>query len=247
MQFTILRFDSLPSTNDEAARQAKLGANEGLGVVARQQTAGRGRRERVWHSPADAGLYFSLILRPKLEMQKLPLITLAAAISVSDAVEEACDLPTDIKWANDVFAGGKKLSGILAETVETENGIAVVLGIGINLKKDAIAPELFNTATAIEGETGEAPDVGKLLAALTKNLEKNYRILHLTNGSEQIIELWTKRSSYAFGKSVRVTLENESFEGETCGLESSGALRVRAENGLMKIVHAGDVVSLRRQ
>lgn len=247
MQFTILRFDSLGSTNDEAARQVKLGANEGLCIVARQQTAGRGRRERVWHSPPDAGLYFSLILRPKFEMQKLPLITLAAAVSVSDAVTEACDLHTDIKWANDVYARGKKLSGILAETVETEKGIAVVLGIGINLKKEAVAPELNDTATSIEHVTGKAPNVENLLALLTKNLEKNYQILHLINGSEQIIELWTQHSSYAFGKQVRVTLETESFEGETCGLESSGALRVRAENGLIKIVHAGDVVSLRRQ
>lgn len=247
MQFTILRFDSLPSTNDEATREARLGANEGLCVVARQQTAGRGRRERVWHSPADAGLYFSLILRPKFERQKLPLITLAAAVSVSDSLAEACELQTDIKWANDVFARGKKISGILAETVETEKGLAVVLGIGINLKKEAVAPELIDTATSIEVEIGKAPDVEKMLAALTKNLEKNYQILHLKNGSEQIIELWTKRSSYAFGKLVRVTLENETLEGETCGLEASGALRVRAENGLIKIVHAGDVVSLRRQ
>ncbi|MDQ4123950.1 MAG: biotin--[acetyl-CoA-carboxylase] ligase [Acidobacteriota bacterium] len=247
MQFTILRFDSLPSTNDEAAREARLGANEGLCIVARQQTAGRGRRQRSWHSPPDAGLYFSLILRPKFEMKKLPLITLAAAVSITDAVSEACDLQTDIKWANDVFAVGKKLSGVLAETVETEKGFAVVLGIGINLKKEAIAPELSDTATSIEHETEKAPDVEKLLAALTKNLEKNYQILHQTNGSEQIIELWTRRSSYAFGKMVRVTLENETFEGETCGLELSGALRVRAENGLIKTVHAGDVVSLRRQ
>jgi BirA family biotin operon repressor/biotin-[acetyl-CoA-carboxylase] ligase len=247
MQFTILRFDSLPSTNDEAARQAKLGANEGVCIVAGQQTAGRGRRERIWHSPADAGLYFSLILRPKFEMQKLPLITLAAAVAVSDAISEACDLATDIKWANDVFAGGKKLCGILAETVETEKKNAVVLGIGINLKKDAVAPELNDVATSIEGETGNAPDAAKLLAGLTKNIEKNYQILHLTNGSEQIIELWTKRSSYAFGKMVRVTLENETFEGVTCGLVPTGALRVRAENGLIKVVHAGDVVSLRRQ
>jgi BirA family biotin operon repressor/biotin-[acetyl-CoA-carboxylase] ligase len=129
MQFTILRFDSLNSTNDEALRQAKLGASEGLCVVARQQTKGRGRRERVWFSLTDAGLYFSLILRPRFEMQKLPLITLAAAVAVSDAIQETCDLQTDIKWANDIHSRGKKLSGILAETAETGQGIAVVLGI----------------------------------------------------------------------------------------------------------------------
>lgn len=247
MDFKILQFDSLSSTNDEAAQRVRSGAAEGLCVVARQQTAGRGRRERVWHSPPDAGLYFSLILRPKFEAQKLPLITLAAAISVCDAVREVCDLKTDIKWANDIYASDKKLSGILAETAETERGIAVVLGIGINLTKEVIAPDLTEIATSIENETGQAPDTEKLLAGLMKNLEKNYRILHQINGSERITELWTKRSSYAFGREVRVVLENESFTGETCGLETSGALRVRAENGLIKTVTAGDVVSLRRQ
>jgi BirA family biotin operon repressor/biotin-[acetyl-CoA-carboxylase] ligase len=247
MQFTILRFDSLSSTNDEAARQAKSGAQEGLCIVARQQTKGRGRRERVWFSPADAGLYFSLILKPKFERQKLPLITLAAAISVSDAVKEACDLQTDIKWANDIHASGKKLSGILAEAVETQKEITVVLGIGINLKNDAIAPELAEIATSIENEIGKQPDIEKLLVRLTKNLQKNYEILHQTNGSEKTIQAWTERSSYAFGKRVQVTLENETFEGETCGLETTGALRVLAENGLIKTIHAGDVISLRRQ
>lgn len=180
-------------------------------------------------------------------MQKLPLITLAAAIAVSDAVYETCDLQTDIKWANDIHSRGKKLSGILAETVDTGQGIPVVLGIGINLKKEAVAPELTEIATSLEHEIGKTPDTEKLLAALTKNLKKNYEILHQNNGNEQIIQLWTEHSSYASGKLVRVTLENEVFEGETCGLEANGALRVCTESGLIKTVQAGDVVSLRRQ
>ena len=115
---TILRFDSLPSTNTEAARQAALGAPEGLCVLAREQTAGRGRRERNWVSPKDVGLYLSVVLRPSLEARAWPLITLAAALAVRDALEEACGLEADIKWPNDLLAGGRKLCGILAETAE---------------------------------------------------------------------------------------------------------------------------------
>jgi biotin-(acetyl-CoA carboxylase) ligase len=115
------------------------------------------------------------------------------------------------------------------------------------LKKEAIAPELTEIATSLEHETEKVQDKENLLAALTKNLKKNYDILHQNNGCEQIIELWTKHSSYASGKLVRVTLENEVFEGETCGLKPNGALRVRTESGLIKTVQAGDVVSLRRQ
>ena len=246
LRFTILRFDSLASTNDEAARQAKFGAAQGVAVVARQQTAGRGRRNRAWHSPPDAGLYFSVVLRPKFAMQSWSLITLAAAVAVYEAILESCDLKTDIKWANDIHSlGSKKISGMLAETVETPGGNAVVLGIGINLRKTAIAPELREIATSLEHETGFAPDAEKLLESLTANLGKYYRILSEPDGMEKIVNEWTRRSSYASNKSVCVTLEDTSFDGTTRGLDRSGALRVETETGTIKTVYAGDVVSLR--
>src|SRR5919112_996561 len=142
---TILRFDSLPSTNTEAARQASLGAAEGLCVVAREQTAGRGRRERAWVSPKDAGLYFSVVLRPRLDAREWPLITLAAAVAARDALEEACALSADIKWPNDLLARGRKLCGILADTAEGAAGRAVVLGVGIKLNNRAFPAELRET------------------------------------------------------------------------------------------------------
>ena len=239
-----MRFDSLGSTNDEAARQAKLGAAEGVCVVARQQTAGRGRRERVWNSPKDAGLYFSVILRPKIVARKTPLITLAAAVAVSEAIAGSCKLKTDIKWSNDVHTlEGKKLSGILAETID--GGNAVVLGIGINLTREAVAPELREIASSIETETNVAPNAEELLAALTRSLKKFYQLLHDANGDKQIVEMWTAHSSYAFGKDVSVKLENETFFGTTDGLQTDGALRVRLESGLIKVVYAGDVLAVR--
>ncbi|MDQ3472943.1 MAG: biotin--[acetyl-CoA-carboxylase] ligase, partial [Acidobacteriota bacterium] len=129
----ILRFDSLPSTNLEAARRAIAGAAEGLCVVASEQTAGRGRLERQWISPKDAGLYFSVVLRPRIHQSSWPLIALAAALAVHDALLEAYSLKTDVKWPNDILSNNRKLCGILSETVETTIGRALVLGIGINL------------------------------------------------------------------------------------------------------------------
>ena len=129
----IQRFDSIGSTNLEAMSQARAGAPEGLCIVARQQTRGRGRLERSWQSPADAGLYMSLILRPKFEINMWPLITLMAALAVHDALMRACALQADIKWPNDLCVDDRKLCGILAETVETASGPAAVVGIGINL------------------------------------------------------------------------------------------------------------------
>ncbi|MEP6925735.1 MAG: biotin--[acetyl-CoA-carboxylase] ligase [Pyrinomonadaceae bacterium] len=238
----------MPSTNTEAARQARLGAAEGVCVVAREQTRGRGRRERVWNSPLDAGIYFSLILRPVFGAQKWSMITLMAAVAISDALMDSCQLPTDIKWANDIHTKeGKKLAGILAETVDTASGSAIILGIGINLRKEVVAPDLREVATSIETETGVLPGKEVVMTALTSNLQKYYEILHEINGSQSIIEAWKTRSSYAFGKQVRVVLENEMYEGETYGLEASGALRVRLENGIIKTVYAGDIIALRAQ
>lgn len=242
---TILRFDSLPSTNTEAARQAALGAREGLCVVAREQTAGRGRRERAWVSPNDSGLYFSVVLRPRTDAREWPLITLAAAVAARDALEEACALPVDIKWPNDLLAQGRKLCGILAETAEGAAGRAVILGIGINLTNRAFPPEILAAATSVEEQTARAPDTERLLNALTRQLARRYEELHTREGARAILGEWEARSSYAHDRRVRVALAEESFEGITRGLEPDGALRVETDAGDTRIVRAGDVTAVR--
>lgn len=246
MNFTILRFDSLPSTNIEALRQAKQGADEGLCIVADEQTAGRGRHGREWISEKNAGLYFSIILRPKIEIKFLPLITLMSAVAVADALAELYDLKTDIKWANDVHVNDKKICGILAEMSETVKGLAIVVGIGINLKSSNFPTELKDAATSIEAETKENTIVKKLLETLTQKLENYYRLFQSERGAEKIREAWARRSSYAFGKAVRVKLPNETITGTTRGIEENGALRVEIESGEIKIVQAGDVERLRK-
>jgi BirA family transcriptional regulator, biotin operon repressor / biotin---[acetyl-CoA-carboxylase] ligase len=243
---TILRFDSLPSTNTEAARQASLGAPEGLCVVAREQTAGRGRQQRAWASPKDAGLYFSIVLRPKMEANAWPLVTLAAAIAARDALAEACALETDIKWPNDLLACGRKLCGILAEALETPRGRAVVVGIGINLTNRAFPPEILTGATSIEEQTGRAPDGERLLASLTRALARRYEILQGEGGEASTVREWESRSTFARGRRVRVALAGESFEGTTRGLEPDGALRVETDAGRLRVVRAGDVMAVRQ-
>lgn len=241
----LLRYDSLPSTNTEAARAARHGAAEGLCVIAREQTAGRGRRERAWASPMDAGLYFSLLLRPRMGTNVWPLLTLMSALAVHDALGEACQLDCDIKWPNDVYAGERKLCGILAETVDTETGRAVVIGIGINLNDGAFPEELKTIATSVEAESGRAVDRERLIEALVRALSKKYETLQQERGAALILSEWTERSSYASGKRVRVELEGETIEGTTRGLDADGALRVETVAGEIKLVHAGDVTALR--
>jgi BirA family biotin operon repressor/biotin-[acetyl-CoA-carboxylase] ligase len=240
----ILNFDSLPSTNTEAARQAAAGAREGLCIVAREQTAGRGRRERVWVSPKDAGLYLSVVLRPRLEAAAWSLITLAAALAVRDALTEACELTTDIKWPNDLLARGRKLCGILSETCD--GGRACVVGIGVNLRDAAFSPEIAARATSVEAETARTPDREALLVALTRHLARRYEELQSHDGEHATVRAWSAASSYAAGKRVRVALGNEgSFEGTTRGLEQDGALRVEDDSGTTRIVRAGDVTAVR--
>lgn len=246
MTFTpvIQRFESIDSTNLEVMRQAKAGAAEGLCIVARSQTRGRGRLDRSWTSPADAGLYLSLLLRPKFEVHAWPLITLMAALAVRDAVLTTCGVSADIKWPNDLCVNDKKLCGILAETLETSSSRAVAVGVGINLTSD-ILPLVQTEATSIECVTGEKPDGEWVLDELLKSIGGKYELLNNGGGREHIIREWCAHSSYAIGRRVRVSLGDESFEGTTQGLESDGALRVETSDGKIRVVRAGDVTSLR--
>jgi BirA family biotin operon repressor/biotin-[acetyl-CoA-carboxylase] ligase len=260
LNINLLTFDTIDSTNTEALKQARLGAEEGLCIVARQQTAGRGRHGRTWVSEPDAGLYFSIVLRPKIETQFLPLITLMTGVAVRDTLGEL-GIDADIKWVNDLHVDGKKICGILAETTDTAKGLAVIVGIGINIKSSNFPPEIADTATSIEELQKPARQRGRndqpdryaladarasaLAESLTKYITYFYDILHSNNGPAEIINEWRKRSSYFSGKPVRVVLENESLTGVTDGVEPNGALRVKRSDGTLVIVQAGDVEQLR--
>ncbi len=245
MNITVLTFDTIDSTNTEALKQARQGADEGLCIVAREQTAGRGRHGRSWVSEKDSGLYFSIVLRPKLDTRSLPLITLMAGMAVHDTLQEL-GLKPDIKWVNDILVDEKKISGILAETTETANGLAVVVGIGINLKSSNFPAELADSATSIAEKLTTANfSADQLAENLTKYLSYFYDILKAEGGPEQIIDEWRTRSRYFVGKPVRVVLENETVFGMTDGLESNGALRLRKNDGSIIVIQAGDVERLR--
>jgi BirA family transcriptional regulator, biotin operon repressor / biotin---[acetyl-CoA-carboxylase] ligase len=147
---------------------ASEGAGEGLSIVADEQTAGRGRLQRAWSSPKGVGLYFSILLRPRIATFHWPLITFMAALAVGDALNEAAGINTDIKWPNDLLSGERKICGILAEAIETPAGRAVVLGIGINLTPQAFPEELKTVATSVWEATGRQPERETILAALLR-------------------------------------------------------------------------------
>ena len=241
----ILRFDSLPSTNTELARLASEGAEEGVSIVAEEQTAGRGRLQRQWSSPKGAGLYFSVLLRPEIPSDFWPLITFVAALAVGDALNEASGVETDIKWPNDLLSGERKICGILAEAIDTPSGRAVILGIGINLTQAAFPPELTDVATSVSQASGREPEREAILTSLLRALSRWYSLLNEPGGSEKILAAWSSRSSYATGKVVQVNNGDEMWQGTTCGVEYDGALRLEIGNGEVRLVRAGDVYSVR--
>ncbi len=241
MQFQLLHFETLDSTNREAADHARKGAAEGLTIVADEQTAGRGRQGRGWVSEKGIGAYFSTILRPRIDSRHYTLIPLMSAVAVYEGLREGWSIQPDIKWPNDVLVGGKKICGILAEMIDTPTGHAVVVGIGINLRH---ADPAMN-ATSIEAESRSDVRRDEVVAKVLDELTVVYDKLHAN--PPDVVDEWSKRSSYFEGAEVTVGLGNgESYIGTTCGLEENGALRVRLDDGTVRTVQAGDVTRLRR-
>lgn len=246
MKINIVRFDTIGSTNTEAANQARLGADEGLCVISHQQTAGRGRHGRPWISPAGAGLYFSMVLRPRFSLERFPLITLMAGIATHQTFSQL-GLLCDIKWVNDILVHERKIAGILAETIDTPTGKSIVLGIGVNVRSSNFPPELSEIATSIERETGKMLAIDDVLEPLIESVIASYDELNATDGANAIVKRWSERSSYARGRKVSVAIGDRTIIGTTTGIEPNGALRVETSEGKTEIVLAGEVMSVRAQ
>lgn len=241
---TILRFDSVSSTNDVARDLAASGKPEGLCVISREQTAGRGRQGRSWSSPPGEGLYLSLILRPEIRAAESTLITLAAAVAVAETLKMDFHLSVDIKWPNDILASGRKICGILVESaIEGERLQYAVMGIGVNVAQRYFPSEIVETATSLSLETGRTLYPEDLLKPLLERLE--YWCTAATTRHDLVISRWEELSSYARDCAVRVESADGSIEGVTRGLAPKGALIVELSNGETREIVSGEV-TLRR-
>jgi len=231
-------FSEVTSTNDVLAMLADHGAAEGAVVAAEAQTAGRGRFGRVWHSPSMAGLYLSLLLRPA--SHAAPLVTIAAGVAVSEGIETATALQTSVKWPNDVNSGGRKIAGILAEAGTSASGLQhVVLGCGINVMPAAYPPEIAQRATSIEGELGRHVDRGAVLAECLAAFATHYE--RLRNGKQSdVIDSWRRRAAPSLSRRVEWELNAVTRRGVAEDVDESGALLVRTDAGLERII-SGEV------
>ncbi|MBI3451060.1 MAG: biotin--[acetyl-CoA-carboxylase] ligase [Acidobacteria bacterium] len=239
-----LYFLTLTSTNEHARELAEDGWPEGTVVLSEEQTAGKGRAGRSWHSAPGLGLHVSVILKPALPPEKIPLMTLMAAVATARALRDG-GWDASIKWPNDIMLGGRKIGGILADARLRPGAPAdVVLGLGLNVNHlEADFPaELLPRAGSIRMQTGVVSDRTAILTAVLLKLEEAYRALKEGGaaGDAKLIEAFSALSPMSRGRSVTVAGEGEPFSGETAGVAASGALRVVTSSGVREI-HVGDV------
>ena len=230
------------STNDAAYQLAQEGAVEGTLVLSEEQTSGRGRLGRSWFSEKNLGIYMSLILRPAVMPRHAPVFNLAAAVAVSRAIEQTCNLAADIKWPNDILINGKKCCGILTEmSADLDQIKYMVVGIGINVNHALFPKSLQGQASSLFLEGGRRFSRIEIILALLKNLEDLY-LESQKKGRELILEQWMQRSSFSHGKEVSVDLTDRQVHGTTLGLGKEGTLRVKLANGQIEEIMTGDVV-----
>jgi BirA family transcriptional regulator, biotin operon repressor / biotin---[acetyl-CoA-carboxylase] ligase len=241
----VLHFFQTDSTNRVAMELGYAGEPEGTVVMAEAQTAGRGRSGRTWHSERGTGLYFTVLLRPRLSPAQAPLLTMLAGISAHAAVQAMTGLVPELKWPNDLLLNGKKLGGILTEMHAEPNAVRfVIVGIGINVNQEKFPAELSAIATSLRKESGKLTYRLELLARLMSQFETDYNRF-LREGPGFVVERFQTVSSFAQGRRVRVDTGAESYAGTTAGLSPEGLLLVSKDDGPLVTVIAGDVTELR--
>jgi BirA family biotin operon repressor/biotin-[acetyl-CoA-carboxylase] ligase len=234
-------FFRVESTNDAALRSGHDGEPHGAVFVAEEQTAGRGRVGRNWHSEKTSGIYSTVLLRPPISPMQAPLLTLVAGLAARDAVVEQTGLYPDLRWPNDLLLHGKKFSGILTEMhAEPDRVQFAVIGIGVNVNHARMPESLAGIATSLRIETDRVHSRLELLVKLLRHLDRYYNQF-LAEGAAPVVARFSEVSTFARGKRVRVSTGNDSYMGTTAGLEPNGMLRVERDDGRTAVVISGDV------
>lgn len=235
-------YDSVESTQKIASKLANEAAEEGTVVISEEQTAGRGRMDRKWHSPKHTGIWMSILLRPKIPISKAPQLTLITAVGVVQAIEEATELLPQIKWPNDIMVNGKKITGILTELqAEADSIHSVIIGIGMNVNTlEADFPEeIRRTASSLSIEAGRTIGREELIRTILEKLEKLY-FLYLTKGFLPIKLMW---ESYAIsiGKQIIARTITGEISGKAIGITEDGVLLIEDSAGVIHHIYSADI------
>ena len=253
---SIVRLDTVDSTQSVAFALAERGAPDRTVVVADQQSAGRGRCGRTWRAPAGASLLASILVRPRLPQALLATLSLTTAVATAEALRRVAPVAARVKWPNDVLVGGKKIAGILLEArMSTGTGVSeprraclgppsvdgvltvpatTVIGIGINLGQREFPPDLAAGATSIALETGHAPDRETMLEALLEAFDA-WRARLEGDGFGPVRERWRALSD-TLGRRVTV----DAVSGVATDLDTDGALLIDVGDGTARVI-AGEI------
>ena len=233
-------FDVLDSTNTWLATRAAEGAPEGLVAVAEFQSAGRGRLDRRWESPAGASLLCSILLRPDVGPDQLQLVVACVALAARAALVRLSGVRPALKWPNDLIVGDAKVAGLLAEIVAVDERLAVVVGIGVNLTHEGPADVVSTSVRAASGVTITAP---ALLDIVLEELETRRALLDEASGQASLRDEY-RRALVTVGQIVRVERSHDVIIGLAESVDEYGQLQVRTDDEVHTI-SAGDVVHVR--
>lgn len=236
----LYRYDEVDSTNDVVESLAKEGAPEGTTVIAERQRQGRGRQGRSWFSPGGGNLYVSVLLRPQIPTADLPALAPACGLGVAEALEAFVSVRAELKWPNDVLIRGRKIAGILTESVIQGGEVNyVVVGIGVNLNIDNLPEDLADTATSVCIEIGALVDHEVFVPVFLRQLDLVYQRFH-AQGFAALTDVWNSRDALR-ERRVRLNTGPHILEGIAKGISPNGALVLETHEGRQQI-SAGEIL-----
>ncbi|TMW73570.1 biotin--[acetyl-CoA-carboxylase] ligase [Alteribacter natronophilus] len=236
----VLHYPTIHSTQDTAHQLASEQAGEGTLVLSDEQTKGKGRLGREWHSPPGTGIWMSLILRPDIEVRNAPQLTLLTAVAVVRGIKQSVGLEPEIKWPNDILFNGKKAAGILTEMqAEPDRVHAIIVGLGLNVNQDFFPPELEHIATSLRMEKGKKVGRSDVLQAILEEWDWLYS-LFLKEGFAAIKPLW-EAHALTMGREISARTPKETLKGIAVGIDEAGVLLLRTKDGKLHHIYSADI------
>jgi BirA family biotin operon repressor/biotin-[acetyl-CoA-carboxylase] ligase len=242
-ELPITLLEEVDSTNDAAARDLAAGRGAPFVILARQQTRGRGRLGRTWHSEPGGNLYSSFAFRPRLAPSRMAIFTLWMGVNICELIENFTKLTPALKWPNDLLFDGRKCGGMLTEArVDADRIHELVFGLGLNVNGPAHAwpGELARRATTLAEQAGAPVDFNHFAAALIGRVLLAYERFVEGDHAATFADLW-QRYDVLRGRPVTLLHGKERIAGTAMGIDDEGSLLIRTDAGRLKRFHAGDV------
>jgi BirA family biotin operon repressor/biotin-[acetyl-CoA-carboxylase] ligase len=237
--------DTVDSTNSVAERYVAEGRTTPFVVLSREQTAGRGRRGRVWHSPDEGNLYASFAFRPELPPRDMPPITLWLGLAVARSLRRQLELPVMVKWPNDLLLEGRKLAGMLTEArIDADTMRDLVFGLGLNLRAETRQwpAEVRAVATAVSAHLPVEKTLSwhRLVVEILAEVVRAYQAYLKVPGARILQDAWNDYDALA-GQTVEVQGRSGPLRGLADGIDAGGNLRLRLPDGAVYPVGSGEV------